>query len=509
MTIGLKPATVFRTAALLVGAGIICEAQQPVYAQCGGIGWTGSTTCVSGSACVKQNDCRFDQASFLRLFNLPSPDYSQCLPGTATPTSTTTTGPSTSKPVTTTTTKVTTTTATTTTKSTTSTTSSAAQPSGSGPSHLVGKTPALGWNSWNAYQGNINDAKVRAAADQLVSLGLKGAGYTYVNIDDCWSDISGRDASTSRIKPDANKFPSGIKGVADYVHSLGLLVGVYSDAGEKTCAGYPGSLGYETIDAQTWAEWGVDYLKYDNCNVPSNWTDSYNIPSGYDWYNSNSALRYRRMTAALNSVASIRPIQYGICNWGNANVWTWGARVGHSWRMASDSSPSWSYITNIIKQNVQYLQYVDDMDMMEIGNGALTLSEQRTHFAMWVALKSPILLGTDLSKLNATQLAIIKNAELLAFSQDTTVGAPAKPYKTETVSPPEFYTGKSSKGTHVFVMNTGSAAASKVVTFSEVTGLSCTSCKVHDMWTGKDLGTFSGSYTATVDTHDTAALLLT
>ncbi|KAG9120157.1 hypothetical protein FRC07_004455 [Ceratobasidium sp. 392] len=112
--------------------------------------------------------------------------------------------------------------------------------------------------SRNAYQGNINDAKIRAAADQLVSLGLKTAGYTYVNIDDCWSDISGRDASTSRIKPDANKFPNGIKGVADYAHSLGLLVGVYSDAGEKTCAGYPGSLGYETIDAQTWAEWGVD-----------------------------------------------------------------------------------------------------------------------------------------------------------------------------------------------------------------------------------------------------------
>ncbi|KAG9087119.1 hypothetical protein FS749_003154 [Ceratobasidium sp. UAMH 11750] len=199
---------------------------------------------------------------------------------------------------------------------------------------------------------------------------------------------------------------------------------------------------------------------------------------------------------------------------GNANVWTWGARVGHSWRMSGDSSASWSYITSIIKQNVQYLQYVDfwarnDMDMMEIGNGALTLNEQRTHFAMWAALKSTILLGTDLSKLNSTQLAIIKNAELLAFSQDTTVGAPAKPYKTKTASPPEFYAGKSSKGTHVFVMNTGSATANKVITFSEVTGLTCTNCKVHDMWTGKDLGTFSGSYTVTLGTHDTAALLLT
>ncbi|CAE6515713.1 unnamed protein product [Rhizoctonia solani] len=242
------------------------------------------------------------------------------------------------------------------------------------------------------------------------------------------------------------------------------------------------------------------------------------------------------MTTALASVASIRPIQYGICNWGNADVWTWGSRVGHSWRMSGDSSnadvwtwgsrvghswrmsgdssASWSYITSIIAKNVNYLNYVEfyghnDMDMMEIGNGALTINEQRTHFAMWAALKSPILLGTDLSKLNATQLAIIKNAELLAFSQDTTVGAPAKPYKTGTTTPPEYYTGKSAKGTHVFIMNVGSAPANKVITFSEVTGLSCTTCKVHDMWTGKDLGTFTTSYTITVDTHDTAALLLT
>ncbi|CAE6454595.1 unnamed protein product [Rhizoctonia solani] len=220
------------------------------------------------------------------------------------------------------------------------------------------------------------------------------------------------------------------------------------------------------------------------------------------------------MTTALASVAAIRPIQYGICNWGNANVWTWGSRVGHSWRMSGDSSTSWSYITSIIAKNVDYLGYVEfyghnDMDMMEIGNGALTINEQRTHFAMWAALKSPILLGTDLSKLNAAQLAIIKNVELLAFSQDTTIGAPAKPYKTGTTTPPEYYAGQSAKGTHVFVMNVGSASASKVVTFSEVTGLSCTTCKVHDMWTGKDLGTFTTSYTLTVDVHDTTALLLT
>ncbi|KAF8689061.1 Alpha galactosidase A, partial [Rhizoctonia solani] len=384
--------------------------------------------------------------------------YSQCVPATSTrETSTGVTSQVSTTSIATSTSRV-----------TTSTTSAAPQPSGAGPSRLVGKTPALGWNSWNAYQGNINEAKIRAAADALVSLGLKDAGYNYVNIDDCWSNITGRDVGTSRIKPDLNKFPNGIKSVADYIHSLGLLVGIYSDAGTLTCAGFPGSLGYENIDAQTFAEWGIDYLKYDNCNVPNNWTDTYGGPD-FDWYNSNSGIRYRQMTSALASVASIRPIQYGICNWGNADVWTWGSRVGHSWRMSGDSSASWSYITSIIARNTNYLNYVDDMDMMEIGNGALTInSEQRTHFAMWVALKSPILLGTDLSKLNATQLAIIKNAELLAFSQDTTVGAPAKPYKSGTTTPPEYYTGKSAKGTHVFIMNVGSAPASKIVTFSEM-----------------------------------------
>ncbi|KAG8923505.1 hypothetical protein FRC02_011096, partial [Tulasnella sp. 418] len=142
----------------------------------------------------------------------------------------------------------------------------------------------------------------------------------------------------------------------------------------------------------------------------------------------------------------------------------WGARVGHSWRLSGDSSASWSYITSIINNAVSHLSTVDfwghgDMDMMEIGNGSLTIEEQRTHFAAWVFLKSPILLGTDLSKLTAAQLAIIKNTELLAFHQDSTYGKPAFPYTTG--SPPEFYSGTSTKGAHVFVINTASSSATK------------------------------------------------
>ncbi|KAI0355718.1 glycoside hydrolase [Trametes cingulata] len=481
---------------LLAGLTRIAFAQSE-WGQCGGIGWTGGTICPSGWTCVAQN-----------------PYYSQCLQatgssgGTSTvvtiPTSTggasSTTAPATSPH-----------TSSSVPTSTATLTGIAASAPTIGPSRAVGKLPALGWNAWNAYGCNINEDKILAAANQFISLGLADVGYEYINIDDCWS-VMKRNASTGRIMPDPTKFPNGISGVAEKVHALGLKLGIYSDAGTATCAGFPGSLGNEVLDATTFAEWGVDYLKYDNCNVPGNWSDSW-APPGGDWYNSNSAIRYRQMTAALNETG--RPFQFNLCIWGAANVWDWGARVGHSWRMSGDSSASWGYITNIIATNAQHLASVDfyshnDMDMMEIGNGDLTIQEQRTHFAAWCFLKSPILLGTDLSQLNATQLAIITNAELLAFHQDTTVGVPAMPFPSppSASTAPEFFAGKSSKGTHVFIVNTGSAA-SKAFNFIDVPGLGVGSYNVHDMWTGEDLGTFSGTYTTFVDTHDTAALLVT
>ncbi|TBU26443.1 glycoside hydrolase [Dichomitus squalens] len=381
-----------------------------------------------------------------------------------------------------------------------------------GPSQQVGRLPALGWNSWNAYGCNINETKVVDAANLFVSLGLADAGYEYVNIDDCWS-LQTRNASTGRIVPDPSKFPNGISGVADQVHALGLKLGIYSDAGTNTCSGFPGSLGNEAVDAEAFAEWGVDYLKYDNCNVPGNWTDT-STPPDNDWYNSNSAIRYRQMTAALNQTG--QPVHFNLCIWGNANVWEWGARVGHSWRMTGDVSASWSSISSIIAANAQHLDAVDffshnDMDMMEIGNGGLTLQEQRTHFAAWAFLKSPILLGTDLNNLNSTQLDIITNAELLAFHQDPDVGTPATPFtataSAPTTSPPEFYAGNSSKGTHVFIINTGTMAA-KTFEFANVPGLGSGNFTVHDMWAGEDLGTFADSFSITVNTHDTAALLI-
>ncbi|KII92767.1 glycoside hydrolase family 27 protein [Plicaturopsis crispa FD-325 SS-3] len=465
-------------------------AQAGEYAQCGGTGWSGATTCVAGWTCVQSNEY-----------------YSQCLPSaTSLPSApSATSAPSASSATTT---------------STTSLTGLAGSAPTAGPSLATGKTPALGWNGWNAYGCAISEAKVLAAANSIVSLGLKDAGYEYVNIDDCWALMS-RNSSTQQIVPDPAKFPNGISAVADQVHALGLKLGIYGDAGSTTCAGFPGSLGYESIDASTFSSWGLDYLKYDNCAVPGNWSDSSTPPDG-DWYNSNSAIRYRQMAGALAAQPQTRPIQFDLCIWGTANVWTWGARVGHSWRMSGDSSASWSYITSILTTNAQYLSYVDfyahnDMDMMEIGNGNFTAEEERTHFAAWVFMKSPILLGTDLSLLSTDQVAIISNPELLAFHQDTTVGASAVPFNATssmpTTSPPEYYAGASSKGVHVFIINISASNATKTFDFASVPGLNSSgSYKLHDMWTGTDVaGTFAGSssYAVSVAAHDTVAYLIT
>ncbi|KAI0277399.1 glycoside hydrolase [Russula aff. rugulosa BPL654] len=344
------------------------------------------------------------------------------------------------------------------------------------PSKVVGRLPALGY-------AEISETVVLAAAHSFVSLGLRKAGYEYVNIDDS---------------------------LAHDIHALGLKIGIYSDAGTETCAGYPGSLGYEATDAATWESWDIDY----NCNVPVSWNDT-STPPGGDWYNSNSAIRFRDMGDAI--AFNVPPVQFSLCIWGEAHVWTWGARVGHSWRMSGDSTPTWNFIKSIMNGNVGRLSSVNffahnDMDMMEIGNGNLTIQEERTHFAVWAFMKSPILLGTDLTKLSSEEIKIITNAELLAFHQDSAFGKPAMPYISSTTAatePPQFYSGKSVRGTHVFVVNTNDTSATFNINFADVPGLHSRNVLVHDMWTSRDLGIFSGSYNITLAAHDTAALLVT
>ncbi|KAI6716727.1 alpha-galactosidase B [Diplocarpon mali] len=405
----------------------------------------------------------------------------------------------------------------------------------------VGKLPALGWNSWNAFYCDIDEAKIMTAATQMVALGLKDVGYEYVNIDDCWSVRSGRNETTHEIIPDPSKFPTGILGTARKIHALGLKLGIYSSAGTGTCAGYPASIGYESIDAATFAAWEVDYLKYDNCGVPSNWTDQYNAcvpelsggpypngtcpdlqdpaPEGYDWSQSNSARRYELMRDAL--LAQNRTILYSICSWGLAGVNSWGNATGNSWRSSGDIDESWARIMEIFNFNSFQLNSVgfwgrNDPDMLEVGNGALTDAECRSHFAFWAAMKSPVIIGTELGKLKSSLVDLLKNQYLLSFNQDEVYGGPAVPYKWgvnpdwtfNKTNPAEYWSGRSTEGTLVLALNSLGASAARQILWEEVPELkSGRNWRVTDIWSGKSR-CVAGGIQRTLQSHDTMGFIV-
>ncbi|PWI71730.1 glycoside hydrolase family 27 protein [Purpureocillium lilacinum] len=404
----------------------------------------------------------------------------------------------------------------------------------------AGKLPSLGWNSWNMYGCDIDEAKFLAAAQKMIDTGLKDAGYSYVNIDDCWSLKTGR-ADDGHIKVNTTRFPNGIDGLAKKIHDMDLKIGIYSSAGTANCAGgYAGSLEHEDTDAADWASWGIDYLKYDNCNVPDDWKDQYvfchpdhvktnsngtctpetteNLaPEGYDWRTSKSFERFNRMKDAL--AKQDHEILYSMCIWGTADIFSWGNDTGVNWRMSGDISADWDSVTHIINLNSFYLNSVDfwghnDADMLEVGNN-LSDAEARSHFALWAAMKSPLLIGTDLDKLSQSNIDILKNKHLLAFNQDDTVGPPATPYKWginpdwtyNSTNPAEFWAGDSKDGVLVLMLNTLGETTSKTAAWSEVPGLDASNHRVTDVWTGDDLGCL-GEYKADVASHDTAAILV-
>jgi alpha-galactosidase len=268
-------------------------------------------------------------------------------------------------------------------------------------------TPPMGWNDWNAYGCNVSETLVKQTADKIVSSGLAAAGYQYVNIDDCWMQSS-RD-STGNLQPDFTKFPDGISGTAAYVHSKGLKLGIYEDAGTATCAGYPGSLGHETQDARSFAAWGVDYLKYDNCNNNGSSTTQQYID------------RYSAMRDAL--AATGRPIVYSICEWGVNSPWTWGTNVGNLWRTTGDISPNFASMLSIFHTNVALASYAgpghwNDPDMLEVGNG-MSATEDRAEFSLWAQMAAPLLAGNNLVTANSTTLSILGNRAVIAVDQDS------------------------------------------------------------------------------------------
>ena len=274
-------------------------------------------------------------------------------------------------------------------------------------------TPPMGWNSWNTFATEINEQLVKDIADKFISLGLKDAGYEYIVLDDGWM-AKERDANGNLIA-DPIKFPSGMKALADYIHSKGLKFGLYNCAGSKTCAGYPGSRGFEYQDARLYASWDVDYLKYDWCN-----TEKLNAEGAYT-----------TMRDALKTAG--RPVVFSICEWGDNEPWKWAKDVGHVWRVTGDiincwdcevghgSWSSWGVwkIINMRKdiRKVAGPEHWNDFDMMEVGNG-MTDAEDRSHFAMWSMLASPLIMGNDLRSASNETIKTLANKEVIAVNQD-------------------------------------------------------------------------------------------
>ncbi len=281
-------------------------------------------------------------------------------------------------------------------------------------SNGLAATPPMGFNDWNAFGCDTSEQLIEQTADTFVSSGLKAAGYDYVNIDDCWQTKS-RDADGDLV-PDPAKFPDGMKAVADYVHSKGLKLGLYEDAGTTTCGGYPGSLGHERQDAALFASWGVDYLKYDQCNIPfTDWP-------GQTHQQIDTRL-YTTMSDALKATG--RPIVFSMCNGTDAAAlpWLWGAPVSNLWRTTTDIQDDFGSMLGIVRQNARLARYAgpgawNDPDMLEIGNGGMSGTEYRSEFSLWSEMAAPLIIGTDLRKATAETLAVYSNRDVIAVDQD-------------------------------------------------------------------------------------------
>lgn len=354
----------------------------------------------------------------------------------------------------------------------------------------LGLTPPMGWSSWNIFGGNIDEEKIKQIADAMVTSGMKDAGYEYVNLDDNWMANPARDANGNLI-PDPKRFPSGIKALADYIHSKGLKIGIYGDRGLTTCCNIPqsGSQGYEEQDAKTYASWGIDYLKYDNCASDGN------LQAGYE-----------KMKNALLETG--RPIYYSICCWYFAGPWI--ADCGNSWRTTSDITDNWGSVTKIIDDNSKSASYAgpghwNDPDMLEVGNGKMTDTEYKAHFSMWCMMAAPLIAGNDIRNMTAATKDILTNKEVIAIDQDA---AGVQGTKVSTSGDLEVWCkplGTDGTTKAVTLLNRGGTSADITVNWSDIK-LDDGSATVRDLWEHKDCGTYDTGYTANVPSHGAVVL---
>ena len=356
------------------------------------------------------------------------------------------------------------------------------------PDNSLARTPPMGWNSWNFFGGRIDDKTVRQIADAMVKSGLRDVGYNYVNVDDSWQ--GNRDANGA-LHPNA-RFPD-MKALGDYIHSRGLKFGIYSGPGTRTCTGHEGSYGHEEQDAKTFAEWGVDYLKYDWCSA--------------DFMHATPAemqAAYYKMGAALQ--ASGRPILYALCQYGLFDVGKWGRKVGANvWRTTYDISDSWAKMEEIgLNQSDRYGDAApggwNDPDMLEVGNGGMTLEEYRTHMTLWSMLSAPLLLGNDLRSMPPEIKELLTNTEVLAIDQDA-LGMEARPLRDST----EVWTKPLADGSvAVALLNRSASPAQKQVLWDDI-GLADIAV-VRDLWQQTDLSPQPDGYRAMLQPHGAVLL---
>jgi len=353
----------------------------------------------------------------------------------------------------------------------------------------LARTPPMGWNSWNKFHGRVDDAAVRGIADAMARNGMKDAGYVYVNIDDTWQGERDAEGNIHANR----KFPD-MKALADYVHSKGLKLGIYSSPGPNTCAGYEGSYGHEAQDARTYAAWGIDYLKYDWCGARNLYKPE------------EMQAVYQKMGDALRAAG--RPIVFSLCQYGWADVWKWGpAAGGNLWRTTGDISDRWDSMSKIGFSQNELAPWAgpghwNDPDMLEIGNGGMNEDEYRTHMSLWSILAAPLLAGNDLREVPAGILEILTNREVIAVDQDA-LGHQGR--RVSQNGDLEIWVRELAGGAKaVGLFNRGSDAAAMRLRWSEI-GLTGKP-RVRDLWAHRDIAPEAPEFAATVPAHGVVML---
>jgi alpha-galactosidase len=360
----------------------------------------------------------------------------------------------------------------------------------------LARTPPMGWNSWNKFACDVSEKLIKETADAVVSSGMKDAGYVYIVIDDCWQ--VNRDPS-GKIMADAQRFPSGMKALSEYIHSRGLKFGLYSDAGTATCQGRPGSHGYEEIDAKTYAEWGVDYLKYDWCHAE----------------NLKQQDAYAAMRDAL--AKSGREIVFSMCEWGTSRPWLWAEKVANLWRTTGDIQDCWDCQagwggmgwTLILDLQAGLEKHAgpghwNDPDMLEVGNGGMTATEYKSHFSLWCLLASPLMAGNDIRNMTPEIKEILTNKEIIGLNQDAlgTQGSKIRDDGNFEVWSKPLSDG--SKG--VILFNRDAQKTKMTLSWEELGFEKDKAATLRDLWLHRDLGEFGGGFSADVDPHGVVVL---